>query len=178
MDTFAGSSIARLEHPSEYGPTFLTHENLPLELRKDVTVALLDDGANFMHKAIASRLENGRSFDSSCEDADTANAPNPFHGSTTGHGTYIAYMIGQVCPHVKIFVFKMNVIRHGGGDKDIFTAKSAADVCSLSLPKLSVSRPGWAVLIQTNTGGGVRRKPRFRYHLHVLGCAAHPGCQQ
>ena len=128
MDTFA-DGISRLNStpPPGLQENFLTDERLPPELRKDVKVALLDDGANFMHRAIASQLENGRSFDSSYGDQDLSGAPGPFHGSTTGHGTCMAYMIGRVCPPVKIFVCKMYVIRHGG-QKAKFTAKSAADV--------------------------------------------------
>ncbi len=133
MDRFADGIFA-LNPPAGFPPDYLTNPTLPPELRKDVKVALIDDGVNLTHKAIANKIENGRSFDSVYDDPDLRGAPEPFHGSTTGHGTCMAYMIGRVCPNVKIFVCKLNVIRRGGGEKANFTAKSAADA-SLSYPR-------------------------------------------
>jgi hypothetical protein len=128
MDTFA-DCLSRLRDPPGLQTNYLTDENLPLELRKDVKVVLLDDGANFVQKAIKGQLENGRSFSSKSGGPDiSGSTPVPFHGSTTGHCTYMAYMIGSVCPGVKTFVCKMNALGQDGGDKARFTAKSAADV--------------------------------------------------
>jgi len=128
MDTFA-ECIYNLRDPAGFQAE-LADEKIPSELQRDVRVALLDDGANFMHKAIRGVLENGRSFDGGGYDGpDASGSPGPFHGSTTGHGTCMAYMISRVCPKVKIFVCKMNVIRPGSqGKKAKFTAKSAAEV--------------------------------------------------
>lgn len=109
----------------------LTLKELPSELKKEVRVALIDDGADLMYKPISNILEKkGRSFDMAYDDPDRSGAPRPFHGSTTGHGTCMAYMIGRVCPNVKIFVIKLDVVRDG--PKAGFTAKSAADVSSPS----------------------------------------------
>lgn len=145
MDTFS-DGISRLGPPPGFPSDYLTHESLPEELRRDVKVALLDDGANFMHRAIAGQLENGRSFDSGYENPDLSGAPGPFHGSTTGHGTYMAYMIGRVCPPVKIFVCKMNVIRQEGGEKARFTAKSAADAVEFAVNrKFDIISMSWTV---------------------------------
>lgn len=105
----------------------LAHKDMPAELKKEIRVALIDDGADLMHKPISNILEKkGRSFDMAYDDPDHSGAPRPFHGSTTGHGTCMAYMIGRVCPNVKIFVIKLDVLRDG--PKASFTAKSAADV--------------------------------------------------
>lgn len=146
----------------------MTDENLPAELQKDVKVALLDDGANFMHKAIKGQLENGRSFDSGSENPDlSGNTPGPFHGSTTGHGTYMAYMIGRVCPSVKIFVCKMNVIRQDGGAKARFTAKSAADVSTPFSPTDTQTNNSW---LPWPIGPRFCRQPRLRHHFHVVDC--------
>ncbi|KAK0720171.1 hypothetical protein B0H67DRAFT_178559 [Lasiosphaeris hirsuta] len=145
MDTFA-DGISRLGPPPGFPSDYLKHESLPEELRRDVKVALLDDGANFMHRAIAGQLQNGRSFDSGYENPDLSGAPGPFHGSTTGHGTYMAYMIGRVCPPVKIFVCKMNVIRQEGGEKARFTARSAADAVEFAVNrKFDIISMSWTV---------------------------------
>lgn len=125
MDAFA-QGIQMLKAPGGFPDGYLTHGSLPPELSKEVRVALIDDGADFMHRAIKNILDNGRSFDSGFDDFDGIGGPGPFHGSTTGHGTLMAYMIGRVCPKVKIFVCKLDVLRDG--PKASFTAKSAADV--------------------------------------------------
>jgi hypothetical protein len=126
MDEFA-NGIFNLEPPDGAPEDYLHSEQLPQELRKDITVALIDDGVNFMHEAVATKLDTGRNF-------PIGNASDPFHGSTTGHGTKMAYMIGRVCPMVKIYVCKLDVIRQAG-EKASFTAESAADVSRANNPE-------------------------------------------
>ncbi|KAK3374165.1 hypothetical protein B0T24DRAFT_554041 [Lasiosphaeria ovina] len=147
MDKFTeGISKLPTNLPPDFPSNPLTIDELPLELRKDVKVALIDDGADFMHKAIANQIENGRSFDSNYEDPDLSGAPGPFHGSTTGHGTTMAYMIGRVCPSVKIFVCKLNVTRREGGEKASFTAKSAADAVEFAVNRgFDIISMSWTV---------------------------------
>ncbi|KAL6900453.1 hypothetical protein GGI43DRAFT_383927 [Trichoderma evansii] len=98
-----------------------------------MTVALIDDGVNFMHEAVAARLDTGRNF-------PIGNASDPFHGSTTGHGSIMAYMIGRVCHTVKIYVCKLDVVRQPG-EKASFTAESAADLWNLQQIAGSISSP-------------------------------------
>ena len=130
MDTFAGAvRKVQEEELSNFPDQYLTCSKLPRELTKDVTVALIDDGVDFMHPAISKNLVPGRSFDSGFGFHDRLGSPAPFHGSTTGHGTFMAYMIQRVCPSVKIFVYKIDVLpKDKDGDAVTFTAKSAADV--------------------------------------------------
>ncbi|KAK4163264.1 hypothetical protein QBC43DRAFT_319804 [Cladorrhinum sp. PSN259] len=143
MDTFA-QGIQMLKAPSGFPDGYLTHDSLPPELSKEVRVALIDDGADFMHRAIKNILDNGRSFDSGFEDFDGIGGPGPFHGSTTGHGTLMAYMIGRVCPKVKIFVCKLDVVRDG--PKASFTAKSAADAVEFAVKRgFDIISMSWTV---------------------------------
>lgn len=124
--------IYNLTPPKDFPQDYLSNPSLPPELRKDVRVALINDGVSFMYKLIAERIKKGRSFDTTYEDdLNFAAGPEPFHSSTTEHGTCMAYMIGRVCPRVKIFVCKLNMVRRPGGEKASFTVKSAADVCVL-----------------------------------------------
>ena len=127
MDTFA-EAIRRLQErkPSDY----LTRSSLPDELKEPVTVALIDDGVDFMHPAISEKLLPGRSFDSGFGARHKIGAPEPYHGSTTGHGTIMAYSIQRVCPDVRVFPYKIDVLKKANGPAT-FTAKSAADVCTL-----------------------------------------------
>jgi len=140
MDTFA-QGIQILKPPSTFPDEYLADPALPPELSRDIRIALIDDGADFMHRAIKQILENGRSFDSVYDELEGPGVPSPFHGSTTGHGTLMTYMIGRVCPKVKIFVCKLDVIPgHGGtNSKASFTAKSAADVSTWTLSSSLVS---------------------------------------
>ena len=101
------------------------------ELKENVTVALIDDGVDFMNRILAENLGAGRSFNTPTEDDDVFGTLEPYHASTTGHGTLMAYMIRRMCPSVKIFVYKLNMDR-GSEGKASFTAKSAADVSSSS----------------------------------------------
>ena len=130
MDTFSGAvRKVQEEKLSNFPDEWLTSSKLPKELSKEVTVALIDDGVDFMHPAISKNLMPGRSFDSGFGLHDRLGSPAPFHGSTTGHGTFMAYMIQRVCPSVKIFVYKIDVLpKDKDGDAVTFTAKSAADV--------------------------------------------------
>lgn len=120
MDKFA-DGIYALEPPRDFPSDYLTNPQLPEQLREGVKVALIDDGVDFMSRSIAEKLEGGRSF-------DIASDEDPFHGSTTGHGTLMAYMIARVCPKVRIFVGKLNMVCHSDGKQASFTAKSAAQV--------------------------------------------------
>ena len=126
MDNFAGG-ISNLISFKKGLPSDFTDLNLPQELRKNVRVALIDDGVDLMHKANESKIEDGKSFEINYEDPDDLDGT--FHYSTTGHGTCMAYMIGRICPNVKIFVCKLDVIRaSSSGGKANFTADSAANV--------------------------------------------------
>lgn len=130
MDTFAGA-VRRVqeERLQNFPEDYLTCQTLPKELSKDVTVALIDDGVDSMHPAISKNLVGGKSFDSGFGPRDRLGSPAPFHGSETGHGTFMAYMIQRVCPSVKIFVYKLDVRgKDKFGDAVTFTAKNAADV--------------------------------------------------
>jgi len=138
MDTFA-DGIYKLEELHPDLKDFKTDPKLPDELKKDVTVALIDDGVSYLHMAVADKLASGKSFDSGYGNQEVNGAPEPYYGSTTGHGTYMAYMIGRVCPRVKIFVCKLDVVRKDAGGKATFTAKSAADVRSTHQSPISPS---------------------------------------
>ncbi|CAO2650409.1 Nn.00g017010.m01.CDS01 [Neocucurbitaria sp. VM-36] len=142
MDTFA-EGISQLPKLDWFPNDHLTNQSLPEALRKDVRVALIDDGVNFMYKVLSKNLGPGMSFNSECafEDGDVIGAPEAFHDSTTGHGksdtftrlpsppltrqgTLMAYMIRRICPAVKIFVCKLHV-HQGETRRPSFSAESA-----------------------------------------------------
>jgi hypothetical protein len=92
-------------------------------------------------------MESGRGF----------GASEPFHRSSTGHGTWMAYMMSRICPNVKLFVCKLDVLRHESGRKANFTARSAADVGSPSRPALSIE--GVDTRSNNRTGGRICSEP-------------------
>ena len=122
MDTFA-EGINRIV-PDEDQEFF---NSLPEELRKNVKVALIDDGVNIWQKSITERIKDGWSFDTGYDESDPPEAMRPFHESATGHGTLMANMICRVCPRAEIFVYRMNVYS-GDDSRSHFTPQSAADV--------------------------------------------------
>ena len=106
-------------YPDEYG-----------SLRKDVTIALIDDGVDFMNQVIASKLDSGKYFPSGYLPEDLRDLP-VFHDSATQHGTNMAYQIQRICPFVKIFVCRIDTLQRPG-EKPKIVAKSAVDVCFFS----------------------------------------------
>ncbi|KAK0662083.1 putative peptidase [Cercophora samala] len=73
-------------------------------LKKDITVALIDDGVNIDTPTIAGKVIGGATFDRGEPDE---NGPSPYFISASGHGTVMADMICRVCPTAKLYVFKL-----------------------------------------------------------------------
>ncbi|KAI1747317.1 hypothetical protein F4782DRAFT_444103 [Xylaria castorea] len=93
MDTFA-DEIQNVGTPStKHG-----------ELRRDITVALIDDGVNVDTPTVAGKVIGGATFDHWDPDE---NGPSPYFVSASGHGTVMADMICRVCPTAKLYVFKL-----------------------------------------------------------------------
>ncbi|XEU94982.1 hypothetical protein FSHL1_000266 [Fusarium sambucinum] len=150
MDKFA-DGIASLERLDCFqgGDEYLKHSSLPMELQKDVKVALIDDGVNFMHTCLAENMDGGKSFDREYDDGYRPGPREPFHGSATGHGTCMAYMIRRVCPKVKIFGCRLNVLRGNVEGKASFTAKSAADAVEYAVSRdFDIISISWTVQLQ------------------------------
>ncbi|OJJ38935.1 hypothetical protein ASPWEDRAFT_36634 [Aspergillus wentii DTO 134E9] len=126
---------------AEFPRTYDRQADVPKELTKDITVALIDDGVDFMCTPIIQNLLDGRSFPSGFSDNDVLGAPEPpYHGSTTGHGTDMAKHIARLCPWVKIFVCRLDMLGGGNSGKMNFTAKSAADAVEY------VARQGYDII--------------------------------
>jgi len=133
MDAFADAimELPELDTVLDDSEKKTSFEKLHEELTKPVTVALIDDGVDYMHPAIRKNLLPGKSFDSGHGSYDVLGTPEPYHVSTNGHGTFMAYMIQRVCPTVKIFVYKIDPLITEN-QSTTFYAKSAADVSGTS----------------------------------------------
>ncbi|KAF7136879.1 hypothetical protein CNMCM5793_006494 [Aspergillus hiratsukae] len=103
---------------------FMTAEHLPRQLRQGVTVALIDDGVDFVYDRFSSQMRGGKTFGSGYE-VDWV--PDLHYTSATHHGTLMAYMIARMCPAAQIYGFKMDVLQRGPGNPPNFDARVAAD---------------------------------------------------
>ncbi|KAJ4111451.1 hypothetical protein NW768_011804 [Fusarium equiseti] len=156
MDDFV-SGMDNLEFPDRFADKYQKDESLPLPLRQDVTVALIDDGVDLMHKGISGNIGTGRSFGNAFEDQDLSGAPQSFHASATGHGTCMAQMITRMCPKVKIFVCKLDFIRQHAG-KPSFTAKSAAEAVEHAiLRRFDIISISWTIYRDKNNKDDLER---------------------
>ncbi|KAF1954929.1 hypothetical protein CC80DRAFT_594587 [Byssothecium circinans] len=144
MDKFS-EAIHQLKRLNWFPQEYLNHKTLPSALKKPITVALIDDGVNFMHEAISENVGQGKSFGNS-DEGEIAGVPQPYHGSTTGHGTLMAYMIRRICPGVKIFVCKLDMKRTESG-KEYFTGESAAAAADhVSKHDFDVISMSWSIV--------------------------------
>jgi hypothetical protein len=115
MDAFA-DGIRNVKIPESSNPV----------LNKDITVALIDDGADPYVESLRGKIIGGDSFDESSED------PPPYYTPPTKHGTFMAHMICRVCPLVKLYVYRLetHAVEKGteGQTREQMSAMSAAEV--------------------------------------------------
>ncbi|KAI0468787.1 hypothetical protein F4859DRAFT_523984 [Xylaria cf. heliscus] len=81
--------------PSDY-----ENISLPDAIKRDIKVAIIDDGVDITQKALREKIIGGASFDKG--------ARGHYRFSLSRHGTTMANMVIRVCPRAKIYVVKMN----------------------------------------------------------------------
>jgi hypothetical protein len=96
-------AIRKLEadKPPDYPGDFKNDKNIRESLKKEITVALIDDGVDFINCDVSRNLMGGKCFPSEFGDYEgsVAGAPDPpFHGSATGHGTRMAEIYTEDLP--------------------------------------------------------------------------------
>ncbi|KAI0099322.1 hypothetical protein GGR51DRAFT_396279 [Nemania sp. FL0031] len=137
MDTFA-DEIQNVEVP----PT--QHD----KLKKDITVALIDDGVNISVPTVAGKVVGGATFDRGGPDE---NGPSPYFLSASGHGTVMADMICRVCPTAKLYVFKLethatqDLITEGQAHNQIVTKSAALAVEAAVARGVDIISISWTV---------------------------------
>ncbi|KAK1756664.1 hypothetical protein QBC47DRAFT_297737 [Echria macrotheca] len=118
--------------------------DLPMDLKRDVRICLIDDGVDTEHKGISERMDGGRSFGTYTGDEYRGMAM-PFYDSTTGHGTLMANMMVRVCPYAKIESYRLDT-RRGDDQRIHFTAKSAADALEYAVKQdFDIISMSWTV---------------------------------
>ena len=95
-------------------------------MNNNVTVALIDDGVNFLSPQMANfqkRFVRGRSFDV------WSGVPMPEFQSLNGHGTFMARLILEVCPHANIIPYRLKFEVDDEGNILRPELRSAVKVC-------------------------------------------------
>ncbi|KAI1124133.1 hypothetical protein F5Y10DRAFT_280401 [Nemania abortiva] len=118
------------------------------KLKRDITVALIDDGVNIGVPTVAGKVVGGATFD---RGGPGENGPSPYFLSASGHGTVMADMICRVCPTAKLYVFKLEThatqdpITEGQAHNQIVT-KSAALAVEASVARgVDIISISWTV---------------------------------
>jgi len=111
---------------------YLDNVDLPVPLKREVRVCLIDDGVDFEQREIMDRIEQGKEFGAAMSpDQCYPTISKPYHFSTTSHGTLMAKMIARVCPNVRITPYRIETFE--SYDREItFTPVSAVKVSSIS----------------------------------------------
>ena len=96
--------------------------NYPKEPQERIKVALIDDGVDTAFRDLSRNIASGVSYY-----RRTNGLYSSYYQSSGGHGTVMASLIRRICPHVRIYVAKLD---------EKLTATSAAKVCFPSFAPL------------------------------------------
>ncbi|UZP32326.1 hypothetical protein NXS19_000142 [Fusarium pseudograminearum] len=99
-------------------------------LRKDVTVALIDDGVDTLDPAFSNQFVEGKTFDYQGDDG-----VGQYYVSANGHGTDMARMILKVCPMARIYSIKLKTQPSKGGQHLTIDESSIAPAIEAALEK-------------------------------------------
>ena len=105
-------------------------------VENDIKVAVIDDGFDGFQEDYTDNVVAGVSF---CRYSDTDSLMNAYYVPSGSHGTMMASLICRVCPHVKLYVARLDEYKTSIGKRHI-TARSAADVREIVSYSLSGNR--------------------------------------
>ncbi|QPC65808.1 hypothetical protein HYE67_008039 [Fusarium culmorum] len=121
-------------------------------LRKDVVVALIDDGVDTLDPAFSNQFVEGKTFDYQGDDG-----VGQYYVSANGHGTDMARMILKVCPMARIYSIKLKTQPSKGGQHLTIDESSIAPAIEAALEKKAdVISMSWT--IPTPTAGSDNQK--------------------
>src|ERR1700733_2709648 len=72
--------------------------------RRDVKVAIIDDGIDKLQEGFGDSIDDGVSFYTSPGTFDT----RPYYFSSQGHGTLMAKLIRRVSPRAKLYIARLD----------------------------------------------------------------------
>ena len=79
--------------------------NIPPDVtpRRDVKVAVIDDGIDKLQGGFGDSISDGVSFYTPPGTFDT----KPYYFSSSGHGTLMAKLIRRICPKAQLFIARL-----------------------------------------------------------------------
>ncbi|KAK0610002.1 hypothetical protein B0T17DRAFT_658553 [Bombardia bombarda] len=125
-------------------------------LRKDITIALIDDGVNPETESLRGKVIGGDTFD---RGFPHDNGPSPYYVSSRGHGTVMADMICRVFPLAKLYVLKLEAHESPeaiDGHRNEISAQSAALAVDAAVDKkVDVISMSWTVKMTNENKEGI-----------------------
>ncbi|EYB24163.1 hypothetical protein FG05_00121 [Fusarium graminearum] len=122
-------------------------------LRKDVVVALIDDGVDTLDPAFSNQFVEGKTFDYQGDDG-----VGQYYVSANGHGTDMARMILKVCPMAKIYSIKLKTQPSKGGQHLTIDESSIAPAIEAALEKnADVISMSWTIPIPVTGSDNQKR---------------------
>jgi len=88
-----------------------------------IKVALIDDGVKSGYDNLDNNIDGGESW---VKQSNLKDPQSSYVTSAEGHGTVMAYFIRRVCPHVRLYVLKLDPNMAQG--RPTFSIESATEV--------------------------------------------------
>jgi hypothetical protein len=91
--------------------------------RNLIKVALIDDGVKSSYDNLDKNIDGGESW---VKQSSLKDPQSPYVTSAEHHGTVMAYFIRRVCPHVRLYVLKLDP--NMAQNRPTFSIESATEV--------------------------------------------------
>ncbi|RFU79743.1 intracellular serine protease [Trichoderma arundinaceum] len=91
---------------------------------RPVKIAIIDDGVDASLASLDDKIAMGESF---CPYPNSTDLVSPYYVPSGKHGTCMAALICKICPHVKLYVARLDERPAVGSGQRQITIKSAAD---------------------------------------------------
>jgi hypothetical protein len=100
-----------------------------------VKIAIIDDGVDASLASLNGKIAGGKSF---CRHPNSDDLMSAYFAPSGMHGTWMATMITRLCPHVSLYIARLEEYPsiQGDGRRQI-TAESAAEVGTPSVTELA-----------------------------------------
>ncbi|ROW10102.1 hypothetical protein VMCG_02078 [Cytospora schulzeri] len=141
---------------------------------RPIRVALIDDGVKTSYSELDNNIHAGKSGwhqpdpDAKYKKRMHGGTFRNYNSSHTGHGTVMAYYIKRVCPNVRLYVAKLEVVSprthvDGRGKRVTFSCDSAAEAIKWAVEEdVDIISMSWAIDNDTSTSASKPESPQMR----------------
>ncbi|KAI9771958.1 MAG: hypothetical protein M1839_002591 [Geoglossum umbratile] len=149
--------------------------NLPPEVvpRRDVKVAVIDDGIDKLQGGFGDSISDGVSFYTPPGTFDT----KPYYFSSSGHGTLMAKLIRRICPKAQLYIARLEEGQTTGQP----TAESAAKAINWAINKgVDIISMSWTIVQTEENQEDIKKlkaaiKEAHNAHILMFGAASDQG---